>query len=100
MSSVVLQPELFRAGGAPLSVGIVGGGVAGLATAYAASSPVVFIAGQILRHGIGKGLGLLHEVDDQRHVLQFALGVGEADVDIFHSLVLDQLQGVLDLAHR
>jgi oxygen-dependent protoporphyrinogen oxidase len=34
MSSGVLQPELFHPGGAPLSVGIVGGGVAGLATAY------------------------------------------------------------------
>jgi len=45
-------------------VGVYNAG-AGLATAYAASSPVVFVAGQILRHGIGRGLGLLHEVDDQ-----------------------------------
>jgi acetolactate synthase-1/2/3 large subunit len=45
-------------------VGVYNAG-AGLATAFASSSPVVFIAGQILRDGIGKGLGLLHEVDDQ-----------------------------------
>jgi acetolactate synthase I/II/III large subunit len=45
-------------------VGVYNAG-AGLATAFAASSPVVFVAGQINRDGIGKGLGLLHEIDDQ-----------------------------------
>ena len=45
-------------------VGIYNAG-AGLATAFAASSPVVLIAGQINRDGIGQGLGLLHEIDDQ-----------------------------------
>src|SRR6478752_7516612 len=64
-----------RGGGRPGVASVVPGvGVynagAGLATAYAASSPVVFIAGQILRHGIGKGLGLLHEVDDQLDVVR------------------------------
>jgi acetolactate synthase-1/2/3 large subunit len=59
-----------RAGGRPgvafvvPGVGVYNAG-AGLATAYASSSPVVLIAGQINRDGIGKGLGLLHEVDDQ-----------------------------------
>jgi len=59
-----------RAGGRPgvafvvPGVGVYNAG-AGLATAFAASSPVVLIAGQINRHGIGKGLGLLHEVHDQ-----------------------------------
>jgi acetolactate synthase-1/2/3 large subunit len=38
---------------------------AGLSTAYAASSPVLVIAGQIPRNKIGKHVGLLHEVDDQ-----------------------------------
>ena len=38
---------------------------AGLSTAYAASSPVLMIAGQIPRAKIGKGTGLLHEVNDQ-----------------------------------
>ena len=37
----------------------------GSATAFAASSPVVLIAGQVNRDGIGRGLGLLHEIDDQ-----------------------------------
>ena len=45
-------------------VGVYNAG-AGLATAFAASSPVVLIAGQINRDGIGQGLGLLHEIDDQ-----------------------------------
>ncbi len=38
---------------------------AGLSTAYAASSPVLIISGQIPRDKIGKHLGLLHEVNDQ-----------------------------------
>lgn len=38
---------------------------AGLSTAYAASSPVLIIAGQIPKARIGKHLGLLHEVNDQ-----------------------------------
>ncbi|HEX2185537.1 MAG TPA: thiamine pyrophosphate-binding protein, partial [Chloroflexota bacterium] len=38
---------------------------AGLSTAYAASSPVLMISGQIPKASIGKKIGLLHEVDDQ-----------------------------------
>jgi acetolactate synthase-1/2/3 large subunit len=38
---------------------------AGLSTAYAASSPVLMISGQIPRASIGKEIGLLHEVNDQ-----------------------------------
>jgi acetolactate synthase-1/2/3 large subunit len=38
---------------------------AGLSTAYAASSPVLMISGQVPKAGIGKKIGLLHEVDDQ-----------------------------------
>jgi acetolactate synthase-1/2/3 large subunit len=59
-----------RAGGRPgvafvvPGVGVYNAG-AGLATAYAASSPVVLMAGQVNRDGIGKHLGLLHEIDDQ-----------------------------------
>jgi acetolactate synthase-1/2/3 large subunit len=45
-------------------VGVYNAG-AGLATAYAASSPVVLVAGQVNRDGIGRHLGLLHEIDDQ-----------------------------------
>ncbi len=39
--------------------------MSGLSTAYAASSPVLMIAGQIPRASIGKNIGLLHEVNDQ-----------------------------------
>jgi acetolactate synthase I/II/III large subunit len=38
---------------------------AGLSTAFAASSPVLMIAGQIPKAALGKKIGLLHEVDDQ-----------------------------------
>ncbi len=42
---------------------------AGLATAYACSSPVLLIAGQIASRQIGKGLGLLHEIPNLAQVL-------------------------------
>src|SRR5256884_3386858 len=38
---------------------------AGLSTAYSASSPVLMISGQVPKSGIGKDIGLLHEVNDQ-----------------------------------
>jgi acetolactate synthase-1/2/3 large subunit len=37
---------------------------AGIGNAYAASSPVLVISGQINREDIGKGIGILHEVND------------------------------------
>jgi len=43
--------------------------LSGLATAYACSSPVLCIAGQIASPAIGRGLGLLHEIPDQTAVL-------------------------------
>ncbi|MGE3711152.1 MAG: thiamine pyrophosphate-binding protein [Hyphomicrobiaceae bacterium] len=42
---------------------------AGLATAYACSSPVLCIAGHIHSGGIGKGYGALHEIKEQSAVL-------------------------------
>ena len=45
-------------------VGVYNAG-SGLATAYACSSPVLLLAGQVNRAGIGKDLGLLHDVHDQ-----------------------------------
>ena len=39
--------------------------MAGLSTAWACSSPVLAISGQILSSAIGKGYGLLHEVNNQ-----------------------------------
>jgi acetolactate synthase-1/2/3 large subunit len=38
---------------------------AGLSTAYAASSPVLMLAGQVPRRNIGRDVGVLHEVNDQ-----------------------------------
>jgi acetolactate synthase-1/2/3 large subunit len=38
---------------------------AGLSTAFAASSPVLVVAGQIPKGKIGQNVGLLHEVNDQ-----------------------------------
>ena len=42
----------------------------GLATAYACSSPVLLIAGQVNRDGIGRDLGLLHDLHDQLDVVR------------------------------
>jgi acetolactate synthase-1/2/3 large subunit len=41
----------------------------GLSTAYAASSPVLMIAGQVPKAGVGKNIGLLHEVNDQQDAI-------------------------------
>ena len=38
---------------------------AGLCTAYAASSPVLMISGQVPRAQLGRDIGVLHEVNDQ-----------------------------------
>ena len=43
---------------------------AGLVTALACSSKVLLLSGQIPSHGLGKGLGLLHEIPDQSGILQ------------------------------
>lgn len=42
----------------------------GLATAWACSSPVLLVAGQIEQHGLGRGLGLTHEIHDQLDVVR------------------------------
>ncbi|MGI9147986.1 MAG: thiamine pyrophosphate-dependent enzyme [Chloroflexota bacterium] len=43
--------------------------LAGVATAYACSSRVLCIAGQIPSSAIGRGFGLLHEIPDQSRIL-------------------------------
>ena len=63
-----------RASGRPgVALVVPGAGVynaaSGLATAYARSSPVLLIAGQIPRGQIGKDLGAIHEVFDQSGVM-------------------------------
>ncbi len=42
----------------------------GLVTAWSCSSPILLISGQIPSRGIGKGLGLLHEIPDQSGILE------------------------------
>ena len=54
--AVVPGPGLLNAG-------------AGLATAYACSSPVLCVTGQVDSRAIGMGLGLLHEIPHQEGVL-------------------------------
>jgi acetolactate synthase I/II/III large subunit len=44
--------------------------LSGLATAYATSSRVLFIAGQIPSATIGRGYGMLHEIPDQAGILR------------------------------
>jgi acetolactate synthase-1/2/3 large subunit len=77
-----------RAGGRPgVAMVVPGVGVynaaSGLATAYACSSPVLLLAGQVNRAGIGKDLGLLHDVHDQldlvRPITKWARRVLDAD---------------------
>ena len=64
-----------RAGGKPgVAMVVPGVGVynaaSGLATAYACSSQVLLLAGQVNRHGIGRDLGLLHDIHDQLDVVR------------------------------
>lgn len=59
-----------RAGGGVAAALVVPGpgllnAAAGLSTAYAASSPVLLIVGQVPKAYLGKKVGVLHEVDDQ-----------------------------------
>ncbi|PYM95488.1 MAG: thiamine pyrophosphate-binding protein [Candidatus Rokuibacteriota bacterium] len=73
-SSTYMADGYARAGGdIGVAVAVPGPGLlnasAGLNTAYAASSPVLMIAGQIPRHQIGKKIGVLHELDDQLDAL-------------------------------
>lgn len=74
-STTYMADGLARVTGRPGTALVVPGpGVynagAGLATAYACSSQVLLLAGQIPAHGIGQGLGLTHELDDQLDVVR------------------------------
>ena len=77
-----------RASGRPGVASVVPGpgvynAASGLATAYACSSPVLLLAGQVNRAGIGRDLGLLHDVHDQldvvRPITKYATRVLEPD---------------------
>ena len=69
-ASTYMADGYARASGKP-GVALVVPGVglynaaSGIATAYARSSPVLVIAGQIPRGAIGKNLGAVHEIGDQ-----------------------------------
>ena len=45
-------------------------GLAGLATAYACSSPLLYLVGQVDSAAIGRGLGALHEIPGQSAILR------------------------------
>ncbi|MEJ8566218.1 thiamine pyrophosphate-dependent enzyme [Elongatibacter sediminis] len=49
--------------------GVLNSGAA-LTTAYACNAPVLSLTGQVPSHGIGRGVGYLHDVPDQLGVLQ------------------------------
>lgn len=64
-----------RASGRPgVAMVVPGPGVlnagAGLATAYACSSPIMLLAGTIPSHLVGRGLGALHEIERQTETLE------------------------------
>ena len=64
-----------RASGKPgVALVVPGAGLynaaSGIATAYARSSPVLVIVGQISRGLIGKNLGIYHEISDQPSVVR------------------------------
>src|SRR5207248_9331672 len=42
---------------------------AGLSTAYAASSPVLMLCGQVPKRNLGRDVGVLHEVNDQMQAI-------------------------------
>ena len=74
-ASTYMADGYARASGKP-GVALVVPGVglynaaSGLANAYARSSPVLLIAGQIPRAAIGKGVGSVHEIADQAEVVR------------------------------
>ena len=68
--------------------------LAGLATAWACSARVLFIAGQIPSPTIGKGYGMLHEIPDQSGILKtltkwhgMALSAGEIPALVHEAFV-------------
>ncbi|MYH88100.1 MAG: thiamine pyrophosphate-binding protein, partial [Acidimicrobiaceae bacterium] len=74
-ASTYMADGYARASGKPgVALMVPGVGVynaaSGLATAYARSSPVLLIAGQIPRQQIGKNLGGVHEILDQAEVIR------------------------------
>ena len=74
-STTYMADGYYRATGKPGTAMVVPGpgalnAAAGLATAYASNSQVLFITPQICSAAIGKGYGLLHEIKDQSGFIQ------------------------------
>jgi acetolactate synthase I/II/III large subunit len=70
--------------------------MAGLSTAWACNSPVLAIVGQIPSSAIGKGFGMLHEIQDQSQTLGtvtkwHALAKSPADVPLLIREAVKQL---------
>jgi acetolactate synthase I/II/III large subunit len=66
----------------------------GLATAYACSSRVLFIAGQIPTSALGRGGGMLHEIPDQSGILK--------SLSKWHAIAksVDQIPGLVSSAFQ
>ena len=75
------QATMYMADGYARTTGKVGVGLvvpgpgalnaaAGLGTAYATSSPVLLVSGQVESYNLGKKRGALHEIDDQLEVFR------------------------------
>lgn len=74
-STTYMADGYYRASGRVGAAMVVPGpgalnATAGLATAYASNSNVLFVAGQIHSSGLGRGCGLLHEIKDQTGVVR------------------------------
>lgn len=88
-----------RVGGRPGTAMVVPGvgvynAAGGLSTAYACSSPVLLLAGQVNRDGINKDLGLLHDVNDQLDIVRPITKHAERVLDA------DRIPGALREAFR
>jgi acetolactate synthase I/II/III large subunit len=74
-STVYMADGYARTKGKPgVALVVPGPGVqnasAALGTAYACSSPVLLIAGQVESHNLGKDKGALHEINDQLDIIK------------------------------
>lgn len=67
---------------------------AGLATAYASNSKMVFLTAQIHSSGVGKGYGLLHEIKDQTG---FVKGLTKWNTVVSSQ---DEIAGAMDAAYK
>ena len=100
-----------RASGRPgVAMVVPGVGVynaaAGLATAYACCSPVLMVAGQVNREGIGQGRALLHDVHDQLAIVgpvtrwaRRVLDAGEVSGAVHEAFAGPHRHDVLDHRH-